>query len=143
MNVPEFRCRNLLNLALPVLDHVFGALTDQNAKPPWTLGGGTAIALWIDHRISYDVDLFVPGVALKLFTPVHNPFTARISPHSGRVDAQRGDDADRRRSPRRCVRPLARCARSRVERPMTLCGTDVRSVQALPRADDGAASSGA
>lgn len=52
MNVPEFRYRNLLNLALPVLDHVFGALTDQNAKPPWTLGGGTAIALWIDHGIS-------------------------------------------------------------------------------------------
>lgn len=81
MNAPDSRWKDLLNLALPVLDHVFGALSDHNAKPPWTLGGGTAIALWIDHRISYDVDLFVPGVALKLFTPALNPFAARISSH--------------------------------------------------------------
>lgn len=81
MTAPDSHWRDLLDLALPVLDHVFGAQGCGTGKPPWTLGGGTAIALVIDHRISYDVDLFVPGIPLKLFTPAHNPFATLMSPH--------------------------------------------------------------
>ncbi|MGU3540898.1 nucleotidyl transferase AbiEii/AbiGii toxin family protein [Methylobacterium sp. A54F] len=79
MSAPESRWRHLLALALPALDHVFGPETDETRPPPWTLGGGTAIAVWIDHRISFDVDLFIAGVPLKRFTPRHNPGAAAIS----------------------------------------------------------------
>lgn len=70
----------LFAVALPALDHVFGANSDENQPARWTLGGGTAIALRLDHRISHDVDLFVPGVALKLFSPAFNPAAKAISP---------------------------------------------------------------
>ena len=80
MNGPESRWRDLLDLALPALDHVFGSTVDTTRPPDWTLGGGTAIALRIAHRISHDVDVFVPGVALKRFTPASNPKAALISP---------------------------------------------------------------
>ncbi len=79
MSAPDPQWRRLLDLALPALDHVFGPGTDETRPAPWTLGRGTALALWIDHRISYDVDLFVPGVPLKRFTPQQNPAAARIS----------------------------------------------------------------
>lgn len=79
MSVPDSRWRELLDLALPALDHVFGAEVDEAKPAAWTLGGGTAIALSIDHRISYDIDIFVPGVPLKLFTPSQNPAAGRIS----------------------------------------------------------------
>lgn len=78
MSAPESRWRDLLDLALPALDHVFNPVV-SNAPARWTLGGGTAIAQRIDHRISHDIDLFVPGVPLKLFTPGRNPAAARIS----------------------------------------------------------------
>jgi hypothetical protein len=74
--------RLLLDLALPALDHVFGPPdegTARNHTPDWTLGGGTAIMLHIRHRISHDIDIFVPGTRLKLFTPATNPAAARIS----------------------------------------------------------------
>lgn len=79
MTGPESRWRELLDLALPALDYVFGTQVDHTARPAWTLGGGTAIAIRLDHRISHDVDLFVPGVPLKLFTPARNPAALRIS----------------------------------------------------------------
>lgn len=74
--------RLLLDLALPALDHVFGppsSATAENQTPDWTLGGGTAIMLHIRHRISHDIDIFVPGTRLGLFTPATNPAAARIS----------------------------------------------------------------
>lgn len=58
----------LLGIALPMLDHVY-----RGKDAEWTLGGGTAIALRIGHRLSDDVDLFVPGVPLKEFSPGRNP----------------------------------------------------------------------
>ena len=66
MTAPESRWRELLDLALPALDHVFGTRVDETARPAWTLGGGTAIAIRLDHRISHDVDLFVPRAAEAL-----------------------------------------------------------------------------
>ncbi len=73
------RWDELFALALPALDLVFGAATDETRPPAWTLGGGTAIALRLDHRISHDVDIFVPGVPLRLFTPAQNPAAKAIS----------------------------------------------------------------
>lgn len=33
---------------------------EQNIIDGWTFGGGTAMMLQIDHRISQDVDIFLP-----------------------------------------------------------------------------------
>ena len=71
--------RKLLDKALPALDHVFGAQPEKTDSPDWTLGGGTAIAIQIDHRISYDIDIFVPGTALRNFVPANNPASRGIS----------------------------------------------------------------
>ena len=70
----------LLQRALPALDHVFPpASLDRNRRPGWTLGGGTAIALRIAHRLSDDIDIFVPSQPLKAFTPNNNPGLRAIS----------------------------------------------------------------
>lgn len=71
--------QKLLDEALPALDHVFGTKKQGGGAPDWTLGGGTAIAIQIDHRISYDVDIFVAGTALRNFIPANNPASAKIS----------------------------------------------------------------
>ena len=65
----------LMDLALPALDHVLPGA----APGRWTLGGGTAIALRIGHRASDDIDIFVPGTALKAFAPHNNPAARAIS----------------------------------------------------------------
>lgn len=79
MTAKASKWRALLDKALPSLDHVFGSDPDNDGVPRWTLGGGTAITIQIDHRISYDVDIFVPGTALKNFTPANNPASRNIS----------------------------------------------------------------
>ncbi|MGO9740748.1 MAG: nucleotidyl transferase AbiEii/AbiGii toxin family protein [Roseiarcus sp.] len=71
-----------MDKALPALDHVFGQddPVDRGRHTPlWTLGGGTAIALRIAHRLSDDVDIFVPSRPLKLFIPANNPAAKAIS----------------------------------------------------------------
>lgn len=41
---------------------------------PFTFGGGTALAIWLGHRTSYDIDLFFErSRALRLLSPQHNP----------------------------------------------------------------------
>lgn len=70
----------LLQRALPALDHVFPpASFDRDRRPDWTLGGGTAIALRIAHRLSDDIEIFVPSKPLRAFTPTHNPRSRAIS----------------------------------------------------------------
>ncbi len=78
MSAPESRWEDLLAIALPALDHVFGPM-DPARRPGWTLGGGTAIAIRIGHRISFDIDIFVPGVPLKLLVSPRNPHARAIS----------------------------------------------------------------
>jgi len=78
MNAGPSRWRDLLRLALPALDRVYGRVVDMEA-PAWTLGGGTAIAIRIDHRVSYDIDVFIQSGRLKDLTPPANPDAARIS----------------------------------------------------------------
>lgn len=63
----------LLDLALPIVDEGLGVESKQ-----WTLGGGTAIALRLSHRISDDVDIFVPGIPLKNFVPSNNDAARRL-----------------------------------------------------------------
>jgi hypothetical protein len=51
---------------LPALDELPNELT-------WSLGGGTALAISLNHRISYDIDIFFQDAsALKLLSPNKN-----------------------------------------------------------------------
>ena len=70
---------NLLSRTLPLLDHVFGQITSPAGAPSWTLGGGTAIALRIAHRVSDDIDIFVGATDLRAFIPMHNPCAAALA----------------------------------------------------------------
>lgn len=58
---------DLLETALKAIDSL---------EPPahWSWGGGTALALQLDHRISYDIDIFLTrGDDLKRLYPRNNP----------------------------------------------------------------------
>jgi hypothetical protein len=45
----------------------------------WTFGGGTALAQILDHRVSYDVDIFLDSsTALKNLAPNMNPVTKSL-----------------------------------------------------------------
>lgn len=48
--------RALFGPALALMSH----LEEQTVDPPWTFGGGTVLMLRFDHRLSKDIDLFVP-----------------------------------------------------------------------------------
>ena len=50
------RWRDLLNSAYTIIDHVN---RDAQILTDWSLGGGTAMMIRIDHRESHDVDLFL------------------------------------------------------------------------------------
>lgn len=78
MTAEASKWRDLLELALPALDHVFERQTSLD-DPDWTLGGGTAIAIQLDHRVSYDIDIFLQRGKLKALTPAHNPAATLIS----------------------------------------------------------------
>lgn len=70
---PATAWRRLLELALPALD-------EAGAATRWTLGGGTALALRLDHRISYDIDIFLEETALlKALSPNRNSAARRIT----------------------------------------------------------------
>ncbi|WP_119388099.1 nucleotidyl transferase AbiEii/AbiGii toxin family protein [Taklimakanibacter lacteus] len=61
--------RNLLREAIALIDTL-----DDN--PAWTFGGGTSLAVHYDHRISYDIDIFVPSAqVLTDLSPNRNPTT--------------------------------------------------------------------
>ena len=66
-----FRRPGVSNNRLPHLQR-----KPQSDRP---LGGGTAIALRIAHRLSDDIDIFVPSQPLKAFTPNNNPGSRAIS----------------------------------------------------------------
>jgi len=68
----------LLDLILPALDHVFPP-RGRAGTPDWTLGGGLALALQLEHRISRDVVVSIHGARLKALTPALNPAVARLS----------------------------------------------------------------
>jgi hypothetical protein len=67
------RWEDLLQKALIALDSLEGG------AGPWTFGGGTALAQILNHRISYDVDIFLDSsAALKNLAPNTNPVTKSL-----------------------------------------------------------------
>lgn len=70
---PESRWPQLLELALGAIDSL--------AQPyDWSLGGGTALAIQLDHRTSYDIDIFFPDSrALRELSPQRNPMVRALS----------------------------------------------------------------
>ena len=66
---PISQWEKLLNLALPVL---------SDLETPWTLGGGTGLFLRLNHRVSYDIDIFLEDPR-GLKTIAGDPRTKRIS----------------------------------------------------------------
>jgi hypothetical protein len=56
------------------------ALDSLEGSPgPWTFGGGTALAQILDHRASYDVDIFLDSsTVLKNLAPNMNPVTKSL-----------------------------------------------------------------
>ena len=58
--------KRLLELVLPSLNELPNELT-------WSLGGGTALSISLNHRISYDIDIFFQDAsALRLLSPNKN-----------------------------------------------------------------------
>lgn len=57
----------MLEGVLPVLDATLPG------RECWTFGGGTALAVQLDHRISYDIDIFLESSRhLRSLTPARN-----------------------------------------------------------------------
>ena len=69
---PTSDWRGLLHDAVTLLD----TLTEV---PRWSFGGGTSLAVFYDHRISYDVDIFIADSdALTALSPNRNPATTAL-----------------------------------------------------------------
>lgn len=65
--------QGLTRKALVALDSLEGG------PGPWTFGGGTALAQILDHRISYDVRIFLDSsTVLKKLAPNTNPVTKSL-----------------------------------------------------------------
>ena len=70
---PATAWRRLLELALTALD-------EAGEEHQWRLGGGTALALKLGHRISYDIDIFLTdGELLRALSPNRNKAAAAIA----------------------------------------------------------------
>lgn len=70
---PATAWRTLLELALPALDQL-------GADVRWTLGGGTGLALKLNHRVSYDIDIFLEDAGhLRALSPNRNAASRAIS----------------------------------------------------------------
>ncbi|MGH6949151.1 MAG: nucleotidyl transferase AbiEii/AbiGii toxin family protein [Kiloniellales bacterium] len=69
----ETRWPELLRIALSALDTL----------PPetrWSWGGGTALSIRLEHRISFDIDIFLSdSTSLRLLSPQRNDVVRRIA----------------------------------------------------------------
>lgn len=64
--------QSLLREAIKLLD----TLREQ---PKWTFGGGTALAVFYEHRISYDIDIFLSDSdAITALSPTKNAITKAL-----------------------------------------------------------------
>jgi hypothetical protein len=64
--------RGLLRSAIALIDTL-------EEKPRWSFGGGTSLAVFYDHRISYDIDIFVSSSdTLTELSPAGNPATKAL-----------------------------------------------------------------
>lgn len=80
MDDPSLGYGKWLNSHWVALLHDAIGLLDTLQEPPfWTFGGGTALAVRYNHRISYDIDLFLKDAdALRDLTPARNPATKAL-----------------------------------------------------------------
>ncbi|MBB4426826.1 hypothetical protein GGD66_005402 [Bradyrhizobium sp. CIR48] len=63
---------------------------EQEIIDRWTFGGGTAMMLQIDHRISHDVDIFLPDPqVLPFLDPQKHDFDFEVRPTDYRGDGAR------------------------------------------------------
>ena len=75
----SFAVKDLMQNALAALDSL------EDGPGRWTFGGGTALAQIIDHRIFYDVDIFLDSSSvLKQRAPNINPVTKSVCDTSQR-----------------------------------------------------------
>jgi hypothetical protein len=57
-----------------------GAIDTLSLPYDWSFGGGTALAIQLDHRTSYDIDIFFPDSrALRELSPQRNPAVRALS----------------------------------------------------------------
>lgn len=67
--------QQLMKLTLRAIDSV----SAEAESPAWTFGGGTALAIDLQHRISYDIDVSLDSaVVTKALVPVQNSVTRDI-----------------------------------------------------------------
>lgn len=65
--------KRLLELVLPALNELPKELT-------WSFGGGTGLSISLNHRISYDIDIFFQDAStLKLLSPNRNRIIRELS----------------------------------------------------------------
>lgn len=63
---------------------------EQQIIDRWTFGGGTAMMLQIDHRISHDIDIFLPDPqVLPFLDPQKRDFDFEVGPADYRGDGVR------------------------------------------------------
>ena len=77
-NLPDGPWKILLQEALKIIDdlEVRGGI----AKPFWTFGGGTVLMLRYGHRLSKDIDIFVPDPQyLRFVTPRLSDVAAKVA----------------------------------------------------------------
>lgn len=81
MNTPSpSRWSDLFDIAVSIIEQ---ANKDMVIIDRWTLGGGTALMLQINHRESHDIDLFVDDPQLMtFFNPETQDFTLSLHPSS-------------------------------------------------------------
>jgi len=60
MSVPDMERPGVWTALFPAALKLMTHLESQTQDPPWTFGGGTVLMLRINHRLSKDIDLFVP-----------------------------------------------------------------------------------
>ncbi|WP_193371538.1 nucleotidyl transferase AbiEii/AbiGii toxin family protein [Pelagibius marinus] len=62
-----------------MLHDAIALLDTLTETPKWTFGGGTALAVFYEHRVSYDIDIFVSDAeAVTALSPSKNPTTKEL-----------------------------------------------------------------
>jgi hypothetical protein len=62
-----------------LLHDAIALLDTLTPRPKWSFGGGSSLAVFYDHRISYDVDIFLAGAdAVTALSPGRNRATKAL-----------------------------------------------------------------
>jgi len=75
-----FMTKSLLKTHWPILlDRAMRIIETLPEDTSWTWGGGTALSIRIDHRLSYDIDIFLSNVDIMLLHPSNNKVVKEIT----------------------------------------------------------------